>query len=73
VARRARERFTEKHPDRHVRDAARLLTVVDPDAVTATRGQRTHLRRLLAEVEARPELADGADLVIDTLTLLIDS
>jgi hypothetical protein len=61
-------------PDRHLRDAARLLTVVDPDAVTATRGQRTHLRRLLAEVEARPELADGdADLVIDTLTLLIDS
>lgn len=61
-------------PDRHLRDAARLLTVVDPDAVAATSGQRKHLRRLLAEMRARPELASGdGDLVIDTLALLIDS
>jgi hypothetical protein len=59
-------------PDRHLRDAARLLTVLDPDVVAATRGQRKHLRGLLAEMEARPELAGGdGDLVIDTLTLLI--
>lgn len=63
-----------RDPDRHLRDAARLLTVVDPDAVAATTGQRKYLRRLLAEIEARPELADGdADLVIDTLALLIES
>jgi hypothetical protein len=60
-------------PDRHLRDAARLLTLVDPDAVAATSGQRKHLRRLLAEMETRPELASGdGDLVIDTLALLID-
>lgn len=63
-----------RDPDRHLRDAARLLTVVDPDAVAATTGQRTYLRRLLAEIEARPELAHGDDdLVIDTLVLLIDA
>lgn len=64
----------EGDPDRHLRDAARLLTVVHPDAMTATTGQRKHLRRLLAEMEARPELANGdGDLVIDTLVLLIDT
>lgn len=58
-------------PDRHLRDAARLLTVVDPDAVAVTKGDRKHLRRLLAEMEARPELASGdGDLVMDTLLLL---
>ena len=61
-------------PDRHIRDAARLLTVVDPDAVAATAGQRKHLRRLLAVLQDRPELAGGdADLATDTLALLIDS
>lgn len=61
-------------PDRHLRDAARLLTVVDPDAVVPPRRQRAHLRRLLAEIETRPELASGdGDLVVDTLTLLIQS
>lgn len=60
--------------DRHLRDAARLLTVVDPDAVAVTKGERKHLRRLLAEMEARPELASGdGDLVTDTLILLNDS
>ena len=39
-----------------------------------TKGERKHLRRLLAEMEARPELASGdGDLVIDTLLLLNDS
>lgn len=51
-----------------------LLTVVDPDAVAASRGQRKHLRRLLTEMRARPELTSGDDdLVIDTPALLIDS
>lgn len=60
-------------PDRHLRDAARLLTAVNPDAVTATSRQREHLRRLLAEMEARPELAGAqGDLVVDTLALLIN-
>ena len=63
-----------RDPDRHVRDVARLLTVVDPDAVAVTTGQRKYLRRLLAEIEARPELAaQDVDLTIDTLALLIDS
>ena len=61
-------------PDRHLRDAARLLTVVDPDAVAVTDAQRKHLKRLLAEIETRPALASGdGDLVIDTLALLLDS
>lgn len=61
-------------PNRHLRDAARLVTVVNPDAVTATKGQRRYLRRLLDKMEARPELASGDhDLAIDTLMLLIDS
>lgn len=61
-------------PDRHLRDAARLLTVVDPDAVAVTNAQHKHLRRLLAEIETRPELTgEDGDLVIDTLTLLLDS
>ena len=34
-------------PDRHLRDAARLLTVVDPDAGAVTNAQRKHLKRLL--------------------------
>lgn len=59
-------------PDRHLRDAAMLLTVVDPDATATTRRQRKHLRSLLDEMEARPELASGdSDLVIDTLALLV--
>jgi hypothetical protein len=63
-----------RDPDRHLRDAARLLTVVDPDAVAATAGQRKYLRRLLAEIKARPELADGNhDLVIDTAVMLTDT
>jgi hypothetical protein len=61
-------------PDRHLRDAARLLTVIDPDAVAVTPGQRKYLRRLFAEVEDRPQLANGDhDLVIDTLALLTDT
>ena len=61
-------------PDRHLRDAARLLTVADPDAVAVTSAQRKHLKRLLAEIETRPELAGGdGDLVVDTLALLLDS
>lgn len=61
-------------PDRHLRDAARLLTVVDPDAVTVSSTQRRHLDRLLTEITTRPELASGnEDLVIDTLGLLLDS
>lgn len=61
-------------PDRHLRDAARLLTVVDPDAVSPTKGQRKHLRHLRAKVHARPELTSGDhDLVLDTLTLLVDA
>jgi hypothetical protein len=58
---------------RHLLDAARLLTVVDPDAVGVSVGQRKHLQCLLAEIEARTELAPGdRDRAIDTLTLLID-
>ena len=61
-------------PDRHLRDAATLLTVADPDAVVVTIAQCEHLERLLAEIETRPELAGGdGDLVIDTLALLLDS
>ena len=64
----------EGDPDRHLRDAARLLTVVDPDALAVTSAQRKHLKRLLAEIETRPELANGdGDLVIDALGLLLDS
>jgi hypothetical protein len=61
-------------PVRHIHDASRLLTVVDPDAVAVTKAQRKHLERLLAKIETRPELAGGdGDLVIDTLALLLDS
>ena len=61
-------------PDRHLRDAASLLTVVDPDAVAVTDAQCRHLRRLFAVIETRPDLASGdADLVIDTLALLLDA
>lgn len=61
-------------PDRHLRDAAALLTVVDPDGVAVTNAQRRHLRRLRAEIEVRPELtSEVGDLVIDTLALLVDS
>jgi hypothetical protein len=63
-----------RDPDRHIRDAARLLTVIDPDAAAATTGQRKDLRRLLAEIQDRPQLAGGDhDLVIDTLALLTDA
>lgn len=64
----------KRDQDRHLRDAASLLTVADPDSLTVTNAQSRHLKRLLAEIETRPELASGqADLVIDTLYLLLDS
>ena len=64
----------QRDPDRHLHDATKLLTVVDPDAVAPTTSQRKHLRRLLAEIDTRPELARGQrDLVIDTLALLTDA
>jgi hypothetical protein len=63
----------EGDPDRHLRDAARLLTVADPDALAVTSAQRKHLKRLLTEIEIRPELAsEDGDLVIDALGLLLD-
>jgi hypothetical protein len=60
--------------DRHLRDAAKLVTVVDPDTVAVSDAQRKHLRRLLGVIEARPELGSGdRDLVIDTLGLLLNT
>ncbi len=53
-------------PNRHLRDAARLLTVVDPDAVAVTNAQRKHLKRLLAE--SRPDLNWRVGTVISPST-----
>lgn len=50
-----------------------MLTVVDPDAVAVTKRQRRHLQRLLTQIETTPEVArEKGDVVVDTLTLLID-
>jgi len=59
-------------PERHVRDAAALLTIVDPDVSEVGRGERRRLRSLRELLERRPELAgDRIDAVLDTLGLLV--
>lgn len=58
--------------DRHLRDAADLISVVgDPDAVQPTTPQRQRLLALLSVLQEQPQLIAGdRDLVLDTLTLL---
>lgn len=59
-------------PERHLRDAAALLAVLDPDSVTIRAGDRRHLTSLRERLTSRPRLAgDDLDAALDTLGLLV--
>lgn len=64
---------TQVAPDRHLQDAADLLEAIDPDSWNPNTRERGHLRRLQATFKAQPQIARDADLVLDTLSVLLHS
>lgn len=58
--------------DRHLIDAAALLSILDPDTAPWRRSDRRHLEQLRQELEARPALAGrDIDVALDTLALIL--